>query len=233
MSYCVHCGVELEESAQRCPLCNTPVIDPAILAAEDAQTFFPTQPAQVEPVSRRGMALLISSMLASVAICCGLLNLVLKPQMAWSLFVVGAAAMLWVWTVLPLITPKTPLWLRLTLDVAAVGLYVWIISLALHGQHWFVGLAVPLLLFSALTVGVMGWILKRHHSILSTFTIALAALGLYALEIELCCDRFFSQKLDLGWSLVVCAVCLGLCVPLIVVRRVPSLREEVRRRFHI
>lgn len=233
MSYCVHCGVELEQSARRCPLCNTPVIDPAILAAEDAQTFFPTQPAKVEPVSRRGMAMLISSMLASVAVCCGLLNLVLKPHMAWSFFVVGAAAMLWVWAVLPLITPKTPLWLRLTLDVAAVGLYVWIISLALHGQRWFVGLAVPLLLFSAITVGVIGWIVKRRYSILSTVTMVLAALGCYGLEIELCYDRFVSHGVSLSWSLVVCAVCFGLCVPLVVIRRVPSLREEARRRFHV
>ena len=28
MSYCVHCGVELDPSLKKCPLCNTPVLDP-------------------------------------------------------------------------------------------------------------------------------------------------------------------------------------------------------------
>ena len=31
MSYCVHCGVELDEQAKRCPLCGTPVVDPSAL----------------------------------------------------------------------------------------------------------------------------------------------------------------------------------------------------------
>ena len=29
MSYCVHCGVQLAPSEARCPLCQTPVVDPA------------------------------------------------------------------------------------------------------------------------------------------------------------------------------------------------------------
>ena len=28
MSYCVNCGVKLDPSLVRCPLCNTPVINP-------------------------------------------------------------------------------------------------------------------------------------------------------------------------------------------------------------
>ena len=34
-------------------------------------------------------------------------------------------------------------------------------------------------------------------------------------------------------QLVVLASCAGLSIPLIIVRRVPSLREEARRRFHM
>ena len=28
MSYCVNCGVKLEETLNKCPLCNTPIINP-------------------------------------------------------------------------------------------------------------------------------------------------------------------------------------------------------------
>ena len=31
MSYCVNCGVELDNSTLKCPLCDTPVINPNIL----------------------------------------------------------------------------------------------------------------------------------------------------------------------------------------------------------
>ena len=232
MSYCVHCGVELGADARRCPLCGTPVVDPGSPAEEDVQTFFPTRPAEVAPVSKIGVALLISSMLISVAVCCGLLNLILKPLHPWSLYVVGAAIMLWVWSVFPLIARWSPLWLRLTLDVAAVGVYVWLIALALDGHDWFRGLALPLLVFSTLMVCVFSNIIKRKRSTLSTFTMLLAMVGVYCVGIELCCDWYLCQGISLGWSLVVFACCIGVCIPLIVVRRVPSLRAEVRRRFH-
>lgn len=49
------------------------------------------------------MGLLITAMLASVAVCCGVLNLFLHAGRAWSLYVIGAAAMLWLWLVPPLL----------------------------------------------------------------------------------------------------------------------------------
>ena len=43
MSYCVNCGVELDPGAARCPLCGTPAWKPD----PDAQSYFPTKPAEV------------------------------------------------------------------------------------------------------------------------------------------------------------------------------------------
>ena len=234
MSYCVHCGVELGADENRCPLCGTPVMDPSDPGDDHyAKAFFPTRPAQVAPVSKRGMALLLTSMLVSVSLCCGLLNLVLKPELGWSLYVMGAAMMLWVWTVFPLLLPMLPLWVKLTADVGAIGLYVWIIALTVEGEAWFMGLAVPILLFTALHVTILCIIFRKHRSMLSTVTIILAFIGLSCGAVELCGDWYFHHAVSLGWSLIVLACCFGVCIPLIVVRRVPSLREEARRRFHL
>ena len=51
--------------------------------------------------------------------------------------------------------------------------------------------------------------------------------------VECFVDRFFQGNWSPSWSLIVLAVCLILTIPLIIVRRMPSLREEVRRRFHL
>lgn len=232
MSYCVHCGVELDETAQKCPLCGTPVVDPLARRPEMTEEFFPTRPAEVAPVSRKAMALLLSSMLLSVALCCILLNFFLRHSIPWSLYVVGAALMFWVWIVFPLLARRAPLWLKLALDVAAIGLYVWLISLALHGEIWFWGLAIPLLACSALASAFLGWLMRSGHSRLTTLMMFLAAGGVYCVLVEICCDLFLHRCISLSWSLVALACCVGLCIPLLVVRRVPSLREEVRRRFH-
>ena len=97
MSYCVNCGVELDETASFCPLCHTPVYNPNQPVNEAAPKPFPTERKEVPPSSKLPIAILISTVLASVAVCCGILNLFLKTQHTWSLYVIGAAIMLWIW----------------------------------------------------------------------------------------------------------------------------------------
>ena len=97
-------------------------------------TPFPAQRGEVAPVAKQELALLITAMLASVAVCCGILNLFLRPDRGWSLYVIGAAAMLWLWLVPPLLARGMHLLLRLLVDVAAVGLYVYLISVDLNGK---------------------------------------------------------------------------------------------------
>ena len=134
MSYCVNCGVELDASAASCPLCHTPVYHPGRPIDPHAPKPFPTQPSVVQPASKRAVSLLITAMLASMAAACGLLNLFLRPDRAWSLYVIGAAAMLWIWIVPPLLLRKMPLCLKLLLDVCAIAFYLYLIAVDLHGS---------------------------------------------------------------------------------------------------
>ena len=200
----------------------------------DAPSFFPTRREEVAPVSRREAALLLTAMLLSVAICCTLLNLVFYSDVWWSFFIGGAMAMLWVWFVPPLLSRKLFIWVRLTLDVLAVGVYILLIAIALDGMDWFVGLALPIVAAGVLVIPVLYWIIRtRRCSLLVSAVLVLLALGLFAVLTEFLCDRYLKGVWLPGWSMVVLASCVGLSIPLIIVRRVPSLREEARRRFHM
>lgn len=54
MSYCVNCGVKLDPSLKRCPLCNTPVVNPNDLAAiQQPVPPFPQEKGQVEVAAAR------------------------------------------------------------------------------------------------------------------------------------------------------------------------------------
>ena len=230
MSYCVNCGVKLDPAAGACPLCGTPAWrpDPA------APPYFPTKPAEVQPASRREGAILITAMLASVSLSCGLLNLLLPTERPWWLYVLGAAVMLWVWFALPMVVRRLPVFFRLTADVAAVGVYVWMISIDLHGGAWFRGLVVPMLAWACILVFVLSFLLRGgRRSRLSSLCLVIGTVGLLALGIEFCIDCYVRQEWRPGWSLVVLAVCLGLVIPLVIVRCVPALREEARRRFDL
>ena len=188
MSYCVKCGVELDEGAERCPLCGTPAWKPD----ETEPRYFPTKPAEVPRASRRAAAALLTAMLASVSLCCGLLNLILPTEHPWALYVAGAAVMLWIWFALPM------------LGWACVG--VFLLSFLLR---------------------------DGRRSRLSSLAMCIGAVGLMAMGVEYCLDRYFLEAWQPSWSLVVLVICIGLIIPLRIVRRVPSLREEARRRFNM
>ena len=234
MSYCVHCGVELDTTAAACPLCHTPVADPRQPVDTVSPKPFPTERGEVAPVSRRELALLLSVMLASGSVCCTVLNVLLHAGRAWSLYVTGAALMLWFWLVPPLLRRGLPLPVRLILDGAAVAVYVLLIAVDLDGLGWYRALALPIILLGTACVLFLGLVLGGgRRSILSTVTLLIGTAGVFLAGVELFVDRFRDGAWRPGWSVVVLAVCAALIIPLVVVRRVPSLREEVRRRFHM
>lgn len=226
--YCVNCGVELNPGAERCPLCGTPAWKPD--PAEPP--YFATKPPEIPAVENYSLAILLSSMLLSVALCCGLLNLILLPGRFWSYYVIGAAVMLWVWFVLPMVFRKLPVVIRLTLDVAIVGVYIWLISIDLNGGAWFRGLVVPILIWACVLVFFL-CLLSRNRSILTKISLCVGAVALLVIGIEYAIEYYLFGAAHLTWSLVVATICIALIIPLRVIRHVPALREEVRRRFDL
>ena len=220
MSYCVNCGVELDSTASFCPLCRTPVVNPRQPVDTGSSPPFPTERREVPPASKAELAILVSSMLASVAVCCGLLNLVLRSGH--------------IWLVPPLLLRTMHLYLRLSADVLAVALYVFLISVDLDGSAWYWHLALPIILLLGAALLFLGFMMgARPRSTLSRITLVIGTTGVFLSGVELLIDRYFLGRWQPGWSLVVLTVCAALVIPLIVVRRVPALREEVRRRFHL
>lgn len=232
MSYCVHCGVELDQTAAFCPLCHTPVADPNQPVDTQSPTPFPTHRSEVPMASKKEAALLMSIMLLSVAVCCSLLNLFLQPDVRWSLYVVGGAVMLWIWLALPLWARRLPLALRLGLDGVAVGVYLLLIAITLDGMDWFLGLGLPIVLLATGVLLFLGLTLKRR-SLLSSITLIIGSVGVFLFGVEFFVDRWLLTFWEPGWSLVVLAVCAALVIPLLVVRHNPALREEARKRFHL
>lgn len=234
MSYCVNCGVELDATAAFCPLCHTPVVNPGQPVDTESPKPFPTHRVEVPEVSKWEVALLLSAMFLSVAVCCGILNLFLRPGLPWSLYVIGAAVMLWLWLVPPLLMRGLPLGVRLVLDVLAVALYLFFIAVGVDGGDWYWPLGLPIVLWGGACVLFLSLVLhKGRRSILTSVTLVIGTVGVFLFGLELLIDRFVLGRWEPGWSLVVLAVCVALVIPLVVVRRVPALREEVRRRFHM
>ena len=88
--------------------------------------------------------------------------------------------------------------------------------------------------WAGLLVFLLSFLLRGgRRSTLSAIALVIGAGGLLAIGIEFCIDRYFRGVWQPGWSLIVLVVCVGLIIPLRIVRRVPALREEARRRFNL
>ena len=234
MSYCVNCGVELDSTASFCPLCQTPVHNPNQPVDRDSATPFPTERSEVPLQARRAAAVLVSSMLGAAALSCALLNLLLRTSHIWSLYVIGAAVMLWVFLVPPLIWRKLPPPVMILLDTGATGLYLLLIAWELDGLDWYLHLALPAVaLLGVILLSLVLLLRGGKRSILTTISLIIAAMAVFVVGLELLGDLYFHGAWGPTWSLVVLTVAGGLEIPLVVVRRVPSLRREVRRRFHM
>lgn len=232
MSYCVNCGVELDRTAESCPLCHTPVLNPQELVDRQGPRPFPTEKGEVPLPAKWELALLISAMLASVSVCCGVLNLFLRTGHIWSLYVIGAAVMLWIFLVPPLLRRGLSPVVQLLCDLGAVAVYLLAIAWNLKGLGWYVHLALPILGWLGCLILALMWQFRRR-SVITSITLTIGAAGLFPVGVELACDLYFRQAYQPRWSLVVLTVAVALVIPLIVVRRVPSLREEARKRFHM
>ena len=98
MSYCVNCGVELDDSAKKCALCDTPVINPAKAENISEKTVSPFSGEVHIPktVKARFLAALISLIMLVPNMACFLVNLLILPGNFWSAHIISTSFLIWV-----------------------------------------------------------------------------------------------------------------------------------------
>lgn len=234
MSYCVNCGVELDASARKCALCNTPVLNPNVLEQiAQATTPFPEEKGQVEAVKRKDLGLLLSLVVLATAVTCGLLNFLTFRKEMWSLAVIGACVVLWVILIPVVIYVKQPVYVSLLLDGGAVGIYLYMLTFLTGSAGWFWGLGLYIVLLVTGLLEVFTFCVRKlPRSFLTVSLYVFTGAGLLCVGLDLLIKHYLGGVLRLGWSAVVLTVCGILDVAIITMLSRRRLRNAVRRRLH-
>lgn len=233
MSYCVNCGVELDDSAKKCVLCNTPVVHPGRDMQAVYATPFPQEKGTVEAVNRNDFAILLSTFVLATAVTCGLLNALVFTVSRWSLAVIGVCVILWV-SIVPLIVwRKLSVYASLFLDGLAITLYLYMLAHMVDSFGWCYGLGLPIVMLVVAVAELLALsVNKLPRSFLTVSLYINMAIGVACTGIECLIDRYIDGRIVLSWSAVVMTICIILAIAIITMLSRRRLRSAVRRRLH-
>ena len=233
MSYCVHCGVELDPSLRKCPLCNTPVLDPNNIPYFEATSPYPTRKGKVEPARRKDAAIFVSVLFLTICITCGLLNWLVFSRIRWSLLVIGFCLVLWVMCFPFIFFRKLSPYFSVLLDGLAICFYLFLISCLTGSSEWLLCLGLPIAaMFTLLFEAFVFFILKVNRSFFSVTLYVFSMISLSCIGIELLCRNFLGDPLKITWSAIVLTVCVVFIIAIVTILLLPRVREEARRRLH-
>lgn len=235
MSYCVNCGVELQKSEPRCPLCGTEVINPNELKEENPIRPYPAHVEHLDrSIDRRYIASFISLLLLIPLFTAMLANVLVSKQLTWSYLVLGGELVLFTVFLLPMIA-RIPKILYAVIDAAAVGVLLLLIRVLTQSDWgWFLLLGLPITLLTA----VMCWFFalmadsKCRIPVLIRFTFALTCIGLLVVAIDFFISLYQNAIAWPTWSLYVLFPCLVLASSLLILNRRARVKEEIRKRFY-
>ncbi len=235
MSYCVNCGVELQKSEPRCPLCGTEVINPNEIQEEKPLRPYPSHVEHLDKtVDRRYIASFISLLMLIPLFTVMLANILVNKQLTWSYFVLGGELVLFTVFLLPMIA-RMPKILYVVIDAAAVGVLLLLIQIMQQGNwDWFLLLGLPI---TGLTA-IMCWFFsimagpKFKLPIFVRFSLALTCIGLLVVAIEFFIGLYNHMLSWPTWSLYVLFPCLVLSSSLLLLNRRARVKEEIRKRFY-
>jgi hypothetical protein len=211
MSYCVNCGVELDDSAKKCALCGTAVINPAKAEnkEETVNTPFSEQVYIPKTVKARFIAGLISLVMLVPNMACLLVNVLLFPGNLWSAHIMSLSALVWVIFVLPFFKKDRKTYFMWAFDTVAVGAYTFFLMERLNVVNWYPICALPIvILISLMVLFYIIWVRKSKRSgILKALAIcAETALGFLFAGVLLSVTASVKYAAEIGIIVFVCII---------------------------
>ncbi len=235
MSYCVNCGVELDDSAEKCALCDTPVVNPnALIKPEDAVDPFPRRVIIPSEVRRRYGAFIASMVILIPNIVCLLINLMFEFGYNWATYLNASSALVWLLFVFPFLLKKPKSYIVVPIDAVGAFLYTAVFYSVEHGEHWLFELALPLILVvAAFAVSVAEWIKHKRLDWPILVTSILLQVAVLAFAIELLLRYYYKLSVLPVVAIIISACCMALIAFFMAVLKNKRLRAWLSRKFFI
>ena len=232
MSYCVNCGVELEKACKACPLCDTPVINPREKTEPSAKLAYPDALSIPKSTNNLYLAFVFSLILLIPILVSTIINAVFFNNPVIK-YVVGAAALAWVWFLLPLMWKKPIPAALVTIDSVAVLLYFQLFKIGGHDTGWVDSFVVPVVIALWIIINAFLLWLKKKRSKSAIAVGVLAAINILTFICEIRASAFFLGKLEFVVTLVMTACCISLMIFFLVLDKSKKMKMWLHKKFFI
>lgn len=230
MSYCVNCGVELESGSLQCPLCDTPVINPAEIKNRAEPKAY-SESIHVPKSSSKRFTVFVASIVLLIP------NIVLRvlDLLVWnsgiSTFVFAASALVWIWFFFPLLWKKPIPLIILQTDAISLVCFLYLFKLKGNATGWFEGVAMPIMIaLWAVAALFIIWLKKERRKVSKAIAVTLA-LNVLSYVTEICVNMFLNGKFQIGVSLTVTACSIPLVIFFASLAKNRRLNAWVSRKF--
>jgi len=229
--YCVKCGVELQDGAKKCPLCETPVLLYPMTEEEIYRRYSDLYPKENHH-ERYLFLSILTALFGALVIACLIFCLGTYGHIAWGGFVMLGLALLWIQFILPAWFPKWMPLVFIPIDFLALSAYLLYICLKLGG-NWYLSFAFPITMIAMLlTTGLLllTRLIKKGRLILyGGFTIF---VGCSFMLVEMFQHITFGTPM-FQWSLYCVVVFSLIGIFFILAGIIPTLKEYLKRKFFL
>ena len=233
MSYCVNCGVELAESEKHCPLCGVEVINPKSPWDESLDRPYPVHfESFVKRIDRHYFASLAGLVLLIPILITIIVDLLSGNGITWSSYVVGAAALLYIFVALPFFFKHYHVVLFLAVNCVGVLLYLFFVE-RMNGGSWFMGIGMPITIVASVCIVILALLFttKKHAGLFNKTAFVLLASSVFVFCTELILSSNKTGNIALNWSYYIFVPCAILSVMLFILERRKNFKERIRRRL--
>ena len=225
--YCVRCGVKLQEGAETCPLCGTPVWNPDGKTAESTYNLghLPDRTSDLKPAAIMFTLITVLSAIAITIICFSIYR-----RLQWGDYVLFSLLLFSVIVVLPLWFNKPNPVVFVPIDFAAIIGFLLFINIRTGGR-WFLSFAFPCVgilgIIATATVALLKYIKKGRYCILGGAQIV---LGIFCFLLEFFQHITFATGM-FKWSLFAATALILSGIFLLCVGLIRPLRDMMNRVF--
>lgn len=164
MSYCVNCGVELDDSAEKCALCQTPVVIPEIKSSENSPAPFSDKLVIPKNIQRRFIAYVITMVMLIPNIVLFFVNVFFVRGSLWSVYVFSTSLLVWTLFVFPFYTKKIRPYLMWAADTLVTAAYVYVFFIMRSEQPWMLKTTFAVIFLISLSALIfIVWMRKKKH----------------------------------------------------------------------